>query len=111
MSERRVQVVEVYGENINELFRGDLTVIEGLPDDAELVRTWDEPARDVYCFMFESDQFPKVEQGKSAPTANITVAQRRVNTASHWVCRNCHEVTESGDVVTDDSVGDEPTLE
>jgi hypothetical protein len=103
MSERRVQIVEVYGENINELFRGGLTVIEGLPDDAELVKTWDEPAREVYCFMFESEEFPIVDNGESAPVADITVAQRRVNTKTHWVCPNCTEVTESGDVVYDGS--------
>jgi len=99
MSENRVQIVEVMAENINDFFRGNFTVIEGLPDDAELVDTWDEPRRDVYCFMFESEEFPVVAEGEEAPTAQISVAQRRVNTSKYWVCPNCHDVLENGDVL------------
>lgn len=95
---RRVQVVEIHGEKMNELFRGDMTIIEGLPDDAELVKTWDEPARQVHSFLFESEEFPVVEQGEEAPVADIVVAERRVNQATHWVCPNCHDTLENGDV-------------
>lgn len=98
MSERRVQIVEIDSESIDDFFRGNLTVIEGLPDDATLVRTWDEPAKQVYCFMFESEEFPTVGEGEAAPTTEITVAQRRVNSSTHWVCPNCTDVVESGDV-------------
>lgn len=98
MTTKRVQIVEVRSENINDLFRGDIAVVEGLPDDATLVKTWDEPARQTYCFMFESEEFPTVEQGAEPPIADITVAQRRVNTTDYWVCPNCHDVLENGDV-------------
>jgi hypothetical protein len=98
MTEKRVQIVEVTDENIGQLFRGNMAVIEGLPEDAELVRTWDEPARQTYCFMFESEEFPTVEQGEKTPEADIAVAQRRINVSDYWVCPNCFETLENGDV-------------
>lgn len=96
---KRVQIVEIYGEDIEDFFAGNMTVIEGLPDDIELVQTWDEPAKQCYCFMFKSEEFPVVEEGEKAPRAEITIAQRRVNQSTHWVCQNCHETHENGDVV------------
>lgn len=98
MSDKRVQIVEIRAENINDFFRGNFTVIEGLPDDADLVRTWEEPARRTFCFMFESEEFPTVEEGAEPPRVDLSIAQRRVNTASHWVCPNCNDVLENGDV-------------
>lgn len=96
---KRVQIVEIFGEDVEDFFAGDLTVIEGLPDDISLVRTWDEPARQCFCFMFESEEFPVVEEGAEPPRAEVTVARRRVNQSTHWVCQNCNEVHENGDVV------------
>lgn len=98
MSIKRVQTVEINGENIEEYFTGEIAVIEGLPDDATLVQTWAEPARQTHCFMFESEEFPAVEEGKEPPRADITVAQRRVNTSDYWICPNCTETLENGDV-------------
>lgn len=95
---RRVQIVEIQGDQIEKYFTGEMTVIEGLPDDASLVKTWDEPARQTYCFMFESDEFNEVEQGAEAPRAELAIAERRVNAKDHWVCPNCHDVLENGDV-------------
>lgn len=99
MSEKRVQIVEVFGENIEDFFSGDFTVIEGLPDDIELVQMWDEPPRQCFCFMFESEEFPVVEEGAEPPRHDIVVAKRRVNESTHWVCDNCHETHENGDVL------------
>jgi len=99
MTEKRVKIVEVMDENIGKLFRGGISVISGLPDDAELIRTWEEPHRRVFCFMFESEEFPPVEEGEEPPKEDIVVAERRVNTSSHWVCPNCTEVVENGDVI------------
>lgn len=98
MTDKRVQIVELRAECIDEYFRGNMAVIEGLPDDATLKRTWEEPARQTYCFMFESDQFPTVEEGAEPPRADLVVAQRRVNTTDYWVCPNCNETLENGDV-------------
>lgn len=99
MSEKRVQIVEVFGPDIEEFFKGDFTVIEGLPDDISLVRTWNEPHRQCFCFMFESEEFPVVEEGAEPPKAEIVTAKRRVNRSTHWVCDNCHETLDNGDVV------------
>lgn len=98
MTDKRVQIVEVRAENIDDFFRGDCAIIEGLPDDATLKQTWDEPARQTYCFMFESEEFPQVEPGAEPPRVNLAIAKRRVNTADYWVCPNCHETLENGDV-------------
>lgn len=99
MASKRVQIVEINEESINEFFRGDFAVIEGLPDDATLVRTWDEPARQTFCFMFESEEFPVVEEGAEAPVVDIAVARRRVNQSRYHVCPNCFDTLENGDVV------------
>jgi len=95
---KRVQIVEVRHESITPLFTGDMAVVEGLPDDAELMRTWEEPARQTFCFMFESEEFPAVEEGAEPPKNEIVVAERRVNTATHYVCPNCHDTLDNGDV-------------
>jgi len=98
MKEKRVQIVEVHEENIGDFFRGNFTVIEGLPDDAELIRTWQDHPRQTFCFMFKSDEFPVVEEGEKAPVADIVVAERRVNSKDWHVCPNCMDTIENGDV-------------
>ena len=98
MKEKRVQIVEVDGEHLTDFFRGNFTVIEGLPDDATLERTWEEPARHTYCFMFESEEFPVVEEGKEPPRTNIVTVKRRVNQSTHWVCQECHNTLDNGDL-------------
>lgn len=98
MTDNRVQIVEIRERSIDEYFRGNMAVIEGLPDDATLQRTWQEPARQTFCFLFESEEFPVVEEGEEPPRADIVVAQRRVNTSDYWVCPNCTESLENGDV-------------
>jgi len=101
MGEKRVKIVEIAGERIEEYFAGNMTVIEGLPDDITLVRTWEEPARNTFCFMFESEQFPVIEEGENVPKEEIVVSERRVNTYTHYVCPNCHDVLDNGDVVSE----------
>lgn len=96
---KRIQVVEIPSENIEEYFSGDMAVIEGLPDDIELYRTWDDAARQTYCFAFQSEEFPVVPQGEEPPRAEIVVAERRVNRKDYWVCPTCNETVQNGDVV------------
>jgi len=96
---RRLQVVEIAGENIEKFFTGEMTIIEGLPDDAALYKFWEEPARDVYCFAFESEEFPVLNEGEKIPVVDISVVQRRVNNSTHWVCPNCFDTHTNGDII------------
>lgn len=95
---KRLGCVVVTGENIEKYFTGDMTIVEGLPDDARLVDTWNEPARQRYVFMFESDEFPVVPEGETVPEVDISVVERRVNNCTHWVCPNCLDTHTNGDV-------------
>lgn len=100
-SERRLMQVPIYGEEISDFFTGDLTCVEGLPDDITLKRTYEDPRRQAYVFIFESEEFPVVEEGEEIPETDIVTVRRRVNSSTHWVCGNCHETHDNGDIVTD----------
>lgn len=98
MRERRVQRVTVPSESIEEYFRGDRMIIEGVPDDADLVRTYDDPARMTFNFIFESEEFPVVEEGGEMPELEIAAVKRRCNVKDYIVCPTCHETINNGDV-------------
>lgn len=98
MKEKRLQKVVIPSEAIEDFFRGDRMIIEGVPDDADLVETWDEPARQTYNFVFESDEFPVVPQGEEIPEVDITSVQRRCNSTRYFICPNCQNTIENGDI-------------
>lgn len=96
---KRLRRVEIRGERIEDYFTGDMTVIEALPDDSRLVDMWNDPRRQTYNLVFESEEFPVVAEGAEIPEADILVAERRCNNVTHWVCPNCFETHENGDVI------------
>lgn len=70
-SQKRIKAVKVTREVVNPLFRGDMAVIAGLPDDANFVRFYNEPRRDLLMFVFESDEFQPVTEGEVIPEMSI----------------------------------------
>lgn len=66
-SEKRVEAVRMTREVINPLFRGDMAMMCGLPDDAEFRRFYRDGARDLLIFVFESDEFEPVDGGEPIP--------------------------------------------
>jgi hypothetical protein len=70
-NQKRVKAVQITREVVNPLFRGDMAVIAGMPDDANFVRFYNEPRRDLLMFVFESDEFEPVTEGEVIPEMSI----------------------------------------
>lgn len=66
-NEKRVKAVEMTREIVNPLFRGDLAMMCGLPDDATFKRFYRDGERDMLLFVFESEEFDIVEEGERIP--------------------------------------------
>jgi hypothetical protein len=97
--EKRLRRVPIRSKNISNFLAGNMAVIEGLPDDVEVVRTYEDPAAQSYYFVVRSDEFPPVEEGEEIPETELAIVQRRIRACDYWTCPNCHEVTESGDII------------
>jgi len=98
MNHKRVRQVIFPKEQFTELVKGNSAVIEGLPDDIDMVNVWEQPSTQTYHFAFESEQFPRIEEGTEIPEANITTVHRRLNNSEWYMCPNCHETHKNGDI-------------
>lgn len=65
--DRRVVRVPVYREWVEQLFRGDLAIVERLPDDIRFTGAYHDPLRDTYYFKFKSEQFEPVPEDDVIP--------------------------------------------
>lgn len=74
-SKRRLGRVRLNDELIEPLFRGDLTVIEGLPDDARYRRMYEDPVHGCTWFVFKSREFEPLDEGDEIPVVDVTVAK------------------------------------
>jgi hypothetical protein len=57
-------------EVIDPLFRGDMAMICGMPDDATYQRMYRDSARDMVVFVFESEAFDPIGEGEKIPMRN-----------------------------------------
>lgn len=68
---RQVQRIVITPEMILDLFDPRTRCVNGLPDDAEIVKMWEDHARDTFEIMVKSETFPPVEEGQKAPEYDI----------------------------------------
>lgn len=63
---RVLRVVLRYGD-AEQLFTGEIAAVDRLPQDATLVRTFEDPGRRELNFVFRHESFGAVEQGEVIP--------------------------------------------
>jgi hypothetical protein len=73
--DERVKAVPMTREVVEPLFRGDMAMVCGMPDDARFVRFYNEPRRDLLMFVFESEEFDIVEEGAVIPEKDAVVKE------------------------------------
>lgn len=85
-SEKRIKGVRMTREVINPVFRGDVAVMCGLPDDADFKRFYRDGTRDMLVFVFESDEFDVVKEGDKIPykDAYTRSVDSDVRKRTHW---------------------------
>lgn len=85
-SEKRVKSVRMTREVVNPLFRGDMAMICGLPDDADFKRFYRDGARDMLVFVFQSEEFDPVKEGEKIPyrQAYSRSVDADVRKNTHW---------------------------
>jgi hypothetical protein len=68
---RQVKRIVIGREVLLDIFNPQTRCVNGLPDDATLVKWWNDPARDSFEIMIQSETFPPVEEGEKAPEYDI----------------------------------------
>lgn len=56
---------------ILDLFDPRTRCVNGLPEDTEVVKMWDDHARDTFEIMVKSEKFTPVEEGEQAPEYDL----------------------------------------
>jgi hypothetical protein len=65
MNENRLKIYGVRERNLFDFFTE--TTDHKIPDDATLVRTWQEQSQRAFYFMVRSDEFDPVKEGNEPP--------------------------------------------
>jgi len=68
---RQVRRIVVGHEYAKKLFSERLRTVNGLPNDAEFVRAYEQPSRQAFVFVFQSATFSPVEEGEEMPKYDI----------------------------------------
>jgi len=56
---------------ILDLFDPQTRTVNGLPDDASLVKMYEAPARDTFEIMIQSETFTPVDEGEQVPEYDL----------------------------------------
>jgi hypothetical protein len=70
---RQVRRIVIGREFILDLFHPRTRFVNGLPEDAEFVKMWHEPARDSFEVMIKSETFTPVDEGEQVPEYDIVM--------------------------------------
>lgn len=66
-NEKRLVRIRVTREWATNLFRGDVGIVAGLPDDVTIDNIYANEALDTIVFTLHSDSFPVVGEGQEIP--------------------------------------------
>lgn len=83
MTGKNVKGVRMTREVVNPIFRGDIAVMCGLPDDAKFQRFYRNGARDELIFVFESDEFERLGEGEKIPLAEVNARSVDADVRKH----------------------------
>lgn len=72
---RRIKRVRATEQVIESLFGGEVTMVAGLPDDAELEYFEYDPSRNELQFIFSSEQWERIDEGAMIPVIEASVVQ------------------------------------
>lgn len=72
---RRIRRVRATKDCIEALFRGEMAVVAGMPDDATMEDFHYDPSRDELQFVFSSDEWPEIDEGAKIPLVQAHVIQ------------------------------------
>ena len=67
MSNKRLRRVGVPEEFVDLLFSGGTKIISGLPDDTTVTDCYNEPQRQSFFFIVQSEEFEPVPEGEIIP--------------------------------------------
>jgi hypothetical protein len=70
---RQVKRIVITPQMILDLFDPRTRCVNGLPDDTEVVKIWEDHARDTFEIMIKSETFAPVEQGEEAPEYDLVM--------------------------------------
>lgn len=71
----RIKRVRATEQVIESLFGGEVTMVAGLPDDAELEYFEYDPSRNELQFIFSSEQWERIDEGAMIPVIEASVVQ------------------------------------
>lgn len=69
----QVRRIVIGREFILDLFDPQTRFVNGLPDDATFVKMWQDPSRDTFEIMIQSETFTPVEEGEQVPEYDLVM--------------------------------------
>jgi len=72
---RRIRRVRATQDSIEAIFKGELAVVAGMPDDASMENFHYDPSRDELQFVFSSSEWSEIAEGAKIPLVQAHVIQ------------------------------------